>query len=759
MGRVERMVWIACALALPGCAVQSVPGADDAEVASSEQALLGSYDLVSCNATEARQIENALRFGRAIAASPEYQACVRESDHTPCMSGEHVDLEYAVTASQSANDVRLECASLPTGVNGRTLWWDQHDYDYAGSESFLLARAMLASFASGRAFDSHRNIAGTVWHEAMHVHGYEHGENQADGLEVCDGGPDFVWNVTTVPYIIGRCMRSAPIDAIRNAILAADPGATVPDTDPRIDTAADLLAAGWGLDDVTRHFAGIVRQSRVERLPFGRDDMHDVAFASARLDAIDGLERIAVSAYNPFGWPGTPALQLAVGRFCRDQGCTWDSRIQTVPVGGFPESAGVASADMNGDGRDEIIVSTVSSQDGHDDFWAVVGFDCGSTAGCTWGAATRLPSGGSVITGARVAAGQLDLDSNVELVLAGVDRWDGGVDYWRYSIGECDAYGRCSFAPFATHAAFGASLGRGDVAMGNLDGDLVDEVVLVAVDQQSGADFLRYAIAGSCSASTCDFGVVRGVSVGGNDVAGGGVAIGDLTAAPGNEILFAAADQWANGNDYFRFVVGDCDGATRDCVFPHAPETLWIDARAMNGADVEVRSVDGNAVPEIIFGGLEWRSASDSAHFVTLTPSDRVRLSTHFGVEPDPSDPGDGIEWARVTGYPFSDLGVAISSRTDVDYFRFTVPSGREVLLTIDFTHANGDLDMALLTPAGATFATSTGVTDHEEIVRSLPAGEHVLKVYGYGGATGAYRVRIRDRYLPTPLPTFPFGL
>lgn len=136
-----------------------------------------------------------------------------------------------------------------------------------------------------------------------------------------------------------------------------------------------------------------------------------------------------------------------------------------------------------------------------------------------------------------------------------------------------------------------------------------------------------------------------------------------------------------------------------------------------------------------------------------------MRLSTHFGVEPDPSDPGDGIEWARVTGYPFSDLGVAISSPTDVDHFRFTVPSGREVLLTIDFTHANGDLDMALLTPTGATIATSTGVTDHEEIVRSLPAGEHVLKVYGYGGATGAYRVRIRDRYIPTPLPTFPFGL
>lgn len=115
--------------------------------------------------------------------------------------------------------------------------------------------------------------------------------------------------------------------------------------------------------------------------------------------------------------------------------------------------------------------------------------------------------------------------------------------------------------------------------------------------------------------------------------------------------------------------------------------------------------------------------------------------------DPDPSDPGDTFAWARAVGYPFTDLAVGIRTSTDVDYFRFKVSSEREVRMSINFTHAYGDLDIELLDSHGTTLASSTGTTDLEELVRRLAAGEYVLKVYGYRGATNQYRVRVRDAY------------
>jgi hypothetical protein len=59
--------------------------------------------------------------------------------------------------------------------------------------------------------------------------------------------------------------------------------------------------------------------------------------------------------------------------------------------------------------------------------------------------------------------------------------------------------------------------------------------------------------------------------------------------------------------------------------------------------------------------------------------------------------------------------------------------------VTITFTHAQGDLDMAAFDTAGAQVGVSQGTTNTETV--AVPAGGTV-RVYGYQGAQGAYRVQ-----------------
>ena len=72
----------------------------------------------------------------------------------------------------------------------------------------------------------------------------------------------------------------------------------------------------------------------------------------------------------------------------------------------------------------------------------------------------------------------------------------------------------------------------------------------------------------------------------------------------------------------------------------------------------------------------------------------------------------------------------------DVDWF--TVAGGGTV--RIDFQHAVGDLDMAAFDDTGAQMTISQSTTDSERVF--VPAGGAV-KVYGYQGATGAYRLTV----------------
>jgi hypothetical protein len=98
----------------------------------------------------------------------------------------------------------------------------------------------------------------------------------------------------------------------------------------------------------------------------------------------------------------------------------------------------------------------------------------------------------------------------------------------------------------------------------------------------------------------------------------------------------------------------------------------------------------------------------------------------------DAHEPNDRqADATALTGEEQGDLAIC---RGDSDWF--AVAGGGVV--RIEFSHANGDLDMAAFDASGAQMAVSEGTSDSETV--TVPTGGAV-RVYGYEGAANTYRI------------------
>lgn len=80
------------------------------------------------------------------------------------------------------------------------------------------------------------------------------------------------------------------------------------------------------------------------------------------------------------------------------------------------------------------------------------------------------------------------------------------------------------------------------------------------------------------------------------------------------------------------------------------------------------------------------------------------------------------------------------------DWYVFRKPRGRAVLVEVDFSHREGDLDLEVVAEDGRFRESSTTVTDREvvEIPAELPAGLYFARVYLLDAGRSSYRLRVR---------------
>lgn len=110
----------------------------------------------------------------------------------------------------------------------------------------------------------------------------------------------------------------------------------------------------------------------------------------------------------------------------------------------------------------------------------------------------------------------------------------------------------------------------------------------------------------------------------------------------------------------------------------------------------------------------------------------------------DQFEPNNDRATSTTVNVGFDNAGLFIAA-SDKDMYKLVLPTRRTVRITMNLTHANGDLDLYLYKSGTTTaVAKSDTVTDTESIYVTLGAGTYYIAAVGYQGATGAYRLRVQ---------------
>jgi hypothetical protein len=214
--------------------------------------------------------------------------------------------------------------------------------------------------------------------------------------------------------------------------------------------------------------------------------------------------------------------------------------------------------------------------------------------------------------------------------------------------------------------------------------------------------------------------------------------------------------------------------------FPSSPEFTTcgsnLQGLSVGWADIYTKNLEGQNLDITgIPAGQYWlESEADPFNHILETDETNniarilVTIGNPGAINPDPYEPNNQISdlASRPAGGPNSPVlgpcaplktvsGLTLHASGNDDYFRFYMPArggiGDEV--RIDFPHAAGDLELAILNAAGTLLEVSSSTRSYERIgIRDFPAGWYYLRVYGASGATSpGYALTINPSQNGTP--------
>ncbi|MBI2219683.1 MAG: pre-peptidase C-terminal domain-containing protein [Acidobacteria bacterium] len=120
-------------------------------------------------------------------------------------------------------------------------------------------------------------------------------------------------------------------------------------------------------------------------------------------------------------------------------------------------------------------------------------------------------------------------------------------------------------------------------------------------------------------------------------------------------------------------------------------------------------------------------------------------------LERDALEPNDSFVAPRIVSLPLTSPSLTIDQDMESDYYRFTVPFASRVDVTVNFTHAFGDVDLDLRNSGNGLVGSSTGTGNSESVSVHVAAGTYYIRVYGFGGGS-CNRYSISATATPAPV-------
>lgn len=281
--------------------------------------------------------------------------------------------------------------------------------------------------------------------------------------------------------------------------------------------------------------------------------------ASWDLDA-NGITDLLLLAYDAPAGPNNLRYKIGYDVTARAVARRWSNGYVLQPgMGDEGQGAGVELADLNGNGRPELIMLTYDNPAGANNVRYRIGFDVNNRGKTSnWSRTVQIPGMGHDGQGASVAIANIDADPRPDMIVAVYDA-PSGPNNFRYQIGwNLSAGGAVTNWSGVTQVAGVGDEGHGmGLAVGNLDRNPRPEFLLMGYDNPAGPNTFRVKVGWNVSTagvatSWAAHATLAGV---GNEGQGAGVRLINADADARPEMILMAYDNPAGPNT-FRYAVG-----------------------------------------------------------------------------------------------------------------------------------------------------------------------------------------------------------
>lgn len=197
---------------------------------------------------------------------------------------------------------------------------------------------------------------------------------------------------------------------------------------------------------------------------------------------------------------GRNQFRYKVGYDLNAQGeaARWSPNYHVTGPGDRTEGGGVALADINGDGRLDLVLMALNAPQGQNEYFYKIGFGIGhdgKVADGNWQVSERLPGQGHSADGAGITVADLDNNGKLDIVLMSYDAPSGPNNYRYRILWDVDLNGRSPHGSTARHMRGRGHSGEGaDVTAFDIDQDGNLDLVVMTYDAPSGPNEFRYDV-------------------------------------------------------------------------------------------------------------------------------------------------------------------------------------------------------------------------------------------------------------------------
>jgi hypothetical protein len=266
------------------------------------------------------------------------------------------------------------------------------------------------------------------------------------------------------------------------------------------------------------------------------------------------------------------------------------------------QGAGLAFHDLNGNGRPDMLLMSLDNPPGDNSFRYRIGWDVNARGiASSWSTYVQLSAQSWEGQGAGVTFTQLDTNPRPEVILVSIDN-PTGANTFRYRIGwNMDTAGNAVWSNAFNLAGVGDESQGAGVASTQLDADPRPELVFMGIDNPTGANTFRYRIAWNVtSAGTpTTYGNTVILAGAGDESQGGGIAIANLDGDARPDFVFMGIDNPPNDNTFRYRVAWNVTSAGNPTSYSSSYiEQPGLGWEAQEG-DVALQDLNGDGRPEL----------------------------------------------------------------------------------------------------------------------------------------------------------------